>query len=105
MKHIKENLPLILMVGIVPYFFYADPTLSQAIISAALAALVGFKYYLEHNSLPDYKTLFEEQLQSRDEQVVDQINKLIKELNQVRERQGIINRNEATSEKRTSVNW
>jgi hypothetical protein len=103
MKHLKENLPLILLVGIVPYFFYADPTLSQAIIASSLAALVGFKYYLEYNSLPDYKALFEEQLQSRDEQVTKKVNELIKELNQVRERQGVINRNENLAE--VGIKW
>lgn len=103
MKHLKENLPLILLVGIVPYFFYGSPTLSQAIITSSLAALVGFKYYLEYNSLPDYKALFEEQLQSRDEQVADKINELIKELNQVRERQGVINRNENLAE--VGIKW
>ena len=105
MKHLKENLPLILLVGIVPYFFYADPTLSQALIASSLAALVGFKYYLEHNSLPDYKALFEEQLKTRDELTAKKINELSKELRTVREKQGVMNMNEAATEKRKSVGW
>jgi|TARA_R110000851_G_scaffold161867_1_gene305563 hypothetical protein len=105
MKHIKENLPLILLVGITPYFFYGSPTISQAIIATALAALVGFKYYLEYNSLPDYKSLFEEQLTKRDELVTTQVNQLIKEINKVRERQGVINMNDAAASKRESAGW
>lgn len=105
MKHLKENLPLILLVGIVPYFFYADPTLSQALIASSLAALVGFKYYLEHNSLPDYKALFEEQLETRDGVMNVKLDGLIKEITTVREKQGVINMNEAATEKRKSVGW
>ena len=105
MKHFKENLPLILLVAIVPYFFYTTPTLSQAIIAGSLAALVGFKFHLEHNALPDYKAEFETQLKERDELVVAEINKLIGELNKVRETQGVINMQERTTQSRESVGW
>ena len=60
MNQIKNNIPVILLLVLVPYFFYADASLAQSIIAASLAALCGYKYYLEQKQLLDYKKIFEE---------------------------------------------
>lgn len=105
MKYIKEALPLVLLLAIVPYFFYSNPTLPQAIIAACLAGLAGFKYWLDHNLLPDYKKLFEEQIESRDAAIKELIEELSQEISDVREKQGIININEAKKQQRANLSW
>lgn len=105
MKNLKDNLPLILLLAIVPYFFYASPTLSQAIIAASLAALVGFKYYLEYNAQPDYAKLFEAKIDKRDGDIKAHIQDLVKELEDLRERQSIKGLAEVAKIKREAINW
>jgi len=105
MKQIKEALPLVLLLAIVPYFFYASPTLPQAIIAACIAALAGFKYWLDHNSLPDYRKLFQEQIDKRDGDIKAIIEELNEEISNVREKQGIININETKKQQRANISW
>lgn len=105
MKHLKDNLPLILLLAVVPYFFYTTPTLSQAIIAASLSTLVGFKYYLEYNTQPDYAKLFEEKLTKRDNDIKDHIKELVKELEELREKQSLKGLAEVTKMKRDAINW
>lgn len=62
-KSIKQNLPVLLLISVIPYFFYNEPTLSQAIIAAVLGGIAAFKYYLESKEQPDYVKLFEKQIQ------------------------------------------
>ncbi len=62
MNQIKNNIPVILLLFIAPYFFNPEVSLPQAIIAAALAALCGYKYYLEQKQLPNYEKIFEERL-------------------------------------------
>lgn len=105
MKAIKENMPLLLLLSVVPYFFYANPTLPQAIIAGCLAALAGFKYWMEHNTLPDYKKMFEEEIERRDAVIKEQVEELAEEVSNVREKQGIINFGEAKASQRANINW
>ena len=105
MKHLKDNLPLILLLAVVPYFFYASPTLSQAIIAASLAALVGFKYYLEYNTQPDYKKMFTEQIDKRDTDIKNHIKELVKELEELREKQSIKGVELLRKSQREAINW
>jgi len=105
MKHIKDNLPLILLLSVVPYFFYNSPSLSQAIIAASLAALVGFKYHLEYNSQPNYRELFKDDIQKRDIAIKAHVSELIKELEELREKQSFKGIAEVTKKKRDAVNW
>ena len=105
MKELKSNLPLILLIAIVPYFFYQSPTIPQAIIAASLAALVGFKYFLEHNSLPDYKAIFEAQIKDRDEKMNTRLKDLDADVSVLKEKQSIKGIAEITRAKRENVNW
>lgn len=85
MKTIKESLPLILLVGIVPYFFYGQPNLAQAIIAVGLAGLSGFKFYLEQK---DFEKVFRERLDARDKETSEKLATVQKEMDQLREKQG-----------------
>lgn len=62
MNKIIEGIPYILLVALTPYLFFNDPNIAQAIIISAIAALSGYRYYLNHNSLPDYRKLFKDEL-------------------------------------------
>ena len=105
MKHLKENLPLILLISVVPYFFYSNPTLPQAVIATALATLCGFKYFLEYNAQPDYRKMFQVDITDRDNKIKAHIEKLINEIDEVREKSSFKNVAEFTQKKRDSINW
>lgn len=61
MNQIKQNLPVILLLSIVPYFFYSDPSLPQAIIAAVLGAVAAYKYHLEKSEI-NYVKMFEKKM-------------------------------------------
>lgn len=88
MNQIKENLPVILFVGIVPYFFYSEPSVAQATIAAVLGAVAAFKYYLEYNAKPDYVKIFEEKFEVQEkllkEAYMDDFKKLTIEIEKLR---------------------
>lgn len=105
MKNLKDNLPLILLLSVVPYFFYATPTLAQSVIAASLAALVGFKYSLEHKSQPDYVKIFEDKISKRDGDIKAHIEKLVKELEELREKQSIKGVELLRKNQREAINW
>ena len=45
---------------LVPFFFYNEPNLAQAIIASAVSGLCGFRYYLMEKEQPNYALLFSE---------------------------------------------
>lgn len=65
LEALKQNLPVLLLMSVVPYFFYNNPTLPQAIIAAIIGGVAAFKYYLEIKEQPDYVKMFEEQMEER----------------------------------------
>lgn len=64
MEKIKQNLPVLLFLSVVPYMFYNEPTLPQALIAAVISGVAAFKYYLESKELPDYVTMFKEKMEA-----------------------------------------
>lgn len=88
LQQIKENLPVILFVGIIPYFFYSEPSIAQAIIAAVLGSVASFKYYLEHNAQPDYVKIFNEKFETQErllkEAYMEDFNKLTIEIEKLR---------------------
>ena len=66
MQKLIENIPLILLLVLVPYFFYNDPNIAQSIILAAISGLVGYRAYLDSLIKPDYEALFTERLDAKD---------------------------------------
>ncbi len=89
MNQIKNNIPVILLLVLVPYFFYADASLAQSIIAASLAALCGYKYYLEQKQLPDYEKVFEERLESMGKISDENFKKVEEQLISVKQKMGM----------------
>lgn len=84
---LKGNLPILLLVSIVPYFFYASPGLPQAIIATAVGALAGYKYYLEAQEQPDYVKIFKTRI-DEDRSILEQhISENKVEIQKLREKQ------------------
>lgn len=105
MKKITENLPLILLVGIVPYFFYSQPNISQSIISAALCALVGYRYYLESLKQPNYVEMFKEAFAESEENNKKIFQKLKHEIDETKAMQGKLNIADSAQQKIRSMKW
>lgn len=110
MNQFKNNIPVILLLVLVPYFFYADASLAQSIIAASLAALCGYKYYLEQKQLPDYEKVFEEKLNSMGEISDANFRKVEEQLISVRQKMGMegyINtqKNKMTDKQSVSSIW
>ena len=105
MKQIKDNLPLVLLLSIVPYFFYNEASIAQAIIAGSLAALVGFKYYLEQKALPDYRELCEELISEHKEAVEAKLKAQDSDIDIIRQKQGLIGLTEARQQQREKISW
>jgi hypothetical protein len=105
MKNVLELIPTILMVSLVPYFFYSEPNIAQSVIVTAITALVGYKYYLESIKKPDYVKIFKEELLSRDQYHKEITAALRKEVNEIREKQGKLNLIQSREQKINNVKW
>jgi hypothetical protein len=105
MKNFSENIPLILLVGLVPYFFYSQPNISQSIISAALCGLVGYRYYLESLKKPDYVQLFKKAFSEQEQKHEEVYMKLKHEIDETKAAQGKINITNNTQERIKAMKW
>lgn len=79
MKRLLEIIPFLLLVSLVPFFYYNTPTISQAIIILAVSALCGYRYYAMDQERPDYVALFEDSFneykKSRDTELQEIVTK------------------------------
>jgi len=91
MKNVINLIPTILMVSLVPFFFYNEPSIAQSIIVSAITALVGYRYYLDSLQKPDYLKLFKEELERRDELHRKVTEDIYKDVADIREKQGKLN--------------
>ena len=89
MNSLKSNLPVILLVAVVPYFFYNDPTISQSLIAIALCLLAGYKYNIEQKALPDYEKLFKKQIEDMAKNADDNFKKVEDQLISVKQKMGM----------------
>lgn len=109
MEQIKQNLPVILLLTIVPYFFYANPSLPQAIIAAVIAGIAGFKYYLESKELPNYVEMFEEKMKADKEEMdakyLEALVKVMEELEVIRKQHNIHSINKNVEKKINLKGW
>ena len=105
MQKLIDSLPLLLLVGIVPYFFYSEPNIAQSVIATALAALSGYSYYLASLKKPDYVKIFADRLDARDEQVAKAFTHLELALNEVKDNQSKLNIVKTNEDKRRNVRW
>lgn len=69
MKKIKEAVPFVLALSYITLLFFRVPTYADAIVSIAILALAGFKYYIDSKKTPDFKKLMDAELKKRDEEL------------------------------------
>jgi hypothetical protein len=96
MKKLVDGLPFVLLLVLTPFLFYKDPNIAQSIIIAAISALVGYRYYLEHKAEPNYRKEFKEE-----------IEKLQKEFKEFRDNYGKMAMSGKTKREsaRESIRW
>ncbi len=105
MQKLSESIPLLLLVGLVPYVFYNNPNIAQSIILAAITGLVGYRYYLESLVKPDFEKIFKERL---DEIAVDNDKKLIsllKDIKEVKENQSKLSIVKSADDRIKNFKW
>ena len=62
MKKFLEAIPFVLLLALVPYFFYNTPNIAQSIIILAITALCGFRYHQIEKEQPDYVQIFQKEI-------------------------------------------
>lgn len=58
MNKFIEALPFVLLLVLVPFFYYNSPNIAQSIIIVAVSSLCGYRYYLMKQEQPDYSKIF-----------------------------------------------
>lgn len=58
MNKFIEALPFVLLLVLVPFFYYNSPNIAQSIIILSISALCGYRYYLMKQEQPDYAKIF-----------------------------------------------
>ena len=76
MKALIKGIPFVLLLVLVPFFFYNDPSIAQAIIVSAVSALCGYRYHLMEKEQVNYALLFSQDVIA-----------LKKEINELKDRQ------------------
>jgi len=61
MKKLLEVIPFILLIVLVPFFYYNEPNLSQSLIITAISALCGYRFYCMEQVKPDYVEIFKDE--------------------------------------------
>ncbi len=62
MKKLIEALPFVLLLALVPFFYYNSPNIAQSIIILAVSGLCGYRYHLMHKEQPDYSKVFHKEI-------------------------------------------
>ena len=62
MKKITEAIPFVLLLALVPFFYYNSPNIAQSIIILAVSGLCGYRYHLMHKEQPDYSKIFHKEI-------------------------------------------
>jgi len=105
MTKLSESIPLLLLIVLVPYFFYAEPNIAQSIIAAALSALVGYRYYLDSLVKPDFEGLFTERLDKKDIETNKKLDNLQGSINELKAAQGKLNIVQNQEDKIKNFKW
>ena len=105
MKSIKNLLPIALLISIVPFLFYGEPSIAQSIIVIAVAALAGFRYHLDQKEQPDYVQIFKDQINENTKQSNLIFKKLEDEIKALKEKQGVIGLVEKAESRRNQISW
>ncbi len=105
MKKLIDSVPLILFISIVPKLFYGNTTMPQSVIVAVVAALLGYRYYLESLVKPDYEKIFSERLDKAEKYTDDSLKKLLYEINEVKATQGKLSIVQSSEERVKNFKW
>ena len=87
------------------YLFFKEPNIAQSIIIGAIAALVGFRAYLESLVKPDYEKLFTERLNAKDVEVNSILADFHKEVKEVKDGQNKLAIVQKAEDKINSFKW
>lgn len=71
MKKLENALPFVLLVSFLALSHYKQPQIADSIITLALCALCGYKYYLNYKEQPDYLDIFRKELSEKDREIKD----------------------------------
>lgn len=91
MNKFTEALPFVLLLVLVPFFYYGSPNIAQSIIVFAISGLCGYRYYLMHKEQPDYTRIFH-----------DEIVKMQKEILKINESYGKLTINDINKKREES---
>lgn len=105
MNKFIENFPFVILLAIVPYFFYKEPSISQAVIALGVCGLAGFSYYLKNKEKPDLEAIFKEQIEARDLEIYNQFQKQGLEIREIKEAQGKSSIDRMIKSKTENFSW
>lgn len=88
MNKFIEALPFVLLLVLVPFFYYNSPNIAQSIIILSISGLCGYRYYLMQKQQPNYKKIFH-----------DEIVKMQKEILKINESYGKLTINDINKRK------
>lgn len=88
MKKLIDSLPFILLVSLISFAFYSSPSNAQAFVIAAITGLAGYKYYQLDQRKPDYKAIFEAELDELKKQHKEDSEFLKAELRNINQKYG-----------------
>lgn len=102
MKKLSNALPFILLVSLVGLSF-VKPDISVSISIIGLAALTGYKLYLDSVKKPNYEKIFAERLEEINKSNKDRMDNLEKELGKVKFKG--LDKTTATKQFQTPAGW
>ena len=102
MKKLSNALPFILLVSLVGLSF-VKPDISVSISIIGLAALTGYKLYLDSVKKPNYEKIFAERLEEINKVNKDRMDNLDKELGKVKFRG--LDKTVASKQQQTPAGW
>lgn len=70
MKKFIEALPFVLLLALVPFFYYNSPNIAQSIIILAVSGLCGYRYYLLSQEQPNYGKVFQAELIKMQKEII-----------------------------------
>ena len=70
MKQFIEALPFVLLLVLVPFFYYSSPNIAQSIIIFAISGLCGYRYYLMQKEQPNYTKIFHDEIIKMQKEIV-----------------------------------
>lgn len=71
MKKIEKVIPYVLLISYLTLCHFRSPEISDSIIIIALAALSGFRAFMNFKEQPNYFELFKQELVEKEKKITD----------------------------------